>query len=141
MTVLKNIHHINFIVRDLDKSIQAYQRLLGLSQFEREDLPKRGVQTARINIGGVWIVLVCPQDEDSAPARFLAENGEGFFLLSFGVNDLDAALLEYERRGAVATDSEPRNGLLNWRVADLNTENELSVLFHLTEEQEPSKTG
>lgn len=133
MTSPKTIHHINFIVADLDESVRAYQELLALPAFEFETLPSRGVRTARVNIGGVWLVLVCPEDEACAPGRFLAENGEGFFLLSFGVDDLDAALSAYERQGHTGSGSKPRKGLMNWRVADLDTQDRLGALFHLTE--------
>lgn len=133
MTIPQRINHINFIVSDLERSVSEYRRLLDLPAFEFDDLPGRQVRTARVDIGGVWIVLVCPQSADSAPGKFLAENGEGFFLLSFGVDDLDAALAEYERRGTVENGAMPRNGLMNWRVADLDTKDRLGALFHITE--------
>ena len=62
MTVLKKIHHINFIVADLETAVDAYQRLLGLGPFEYETLSERGVMTARVRVGEAWIVLVSKQD-------------------------------------------------------------------------------
>ena len=41
MSVLKCIHHINFIVADLEAAVDAYQTTLGLGPFEYEDLEER----------------------------------------------------------------------------------------------------
>ena len=133
MTHPVSIHHINFIVTDLEQSIESYQRLLGLGPFVVEDLPERGARTARMNLGGTWLVLVSPTRTGSVPARFLEEHGEGFFLLSFGVRDLDSALEYYAANGTLPPGSIPRNGLMDWRVVDLETSEALGAKFHLTE--------
>ena len=129
----KSIHHVHFIVANLEESIAKYQTLLGLGAFELEDLPKRGVRTARINLGGTWLVLISPTRPDSVPGLFLETQGEGFFLLSFGVSDLDSALKYYESNGILESGSKIRNGLLDWRVIDLQTEKDFGAKFHLTE--------
>lgn len=133
MSVLNCIHHINFVVADIRVAVDAYQRELGLGPFEFEELPQRGVSTARARIGDAWLILVSPHDEDSVAGRHLKNHGEGFFLLSFGVGNLDEALAEFAKRGTVPTGACARSGILDWRVADLATENSLGVRFHLTQ--------
>lgn len=133
MTVLKSVHHINFIVADLDAAVQAYQSTLGLGPFEYEDLSERGVLTARIKIGEVWIVLVSPRSKDSLAAQHLAVHGEGFFLMSFGVDNLDQAMAELAERGALPEGRTARPGICDWQVTDLETEHHLGVRFHLTQ--------
>ena len=133
MNTPTQIHHINFIVNDLKAQVKRYQDLLGLGEFEFEELPARGVSTARILLGQTWLVLVSPLRGDSLPGQYLQENGEGFFLLSMGIKGLDAALKDYEARGAIAPNTAVRNGLMDWRVVDLDTKDALGVRFHLTE--------
>ena len=128
-----SIHHINFIVTDLDDSVAKYSRLLGLGPFEFDELEERGARTARVKLGSSWFVLVCPTRPDLVPGQFLEAHGEGFFLLSFGVNDLGSALEYYESTGVITPGSEARSGLLDWRVFDLETEDVLGARFHLTE--------
>ena len=128
-----SIHHVNFIVADLEASMAEYQGRLGLGAFEIEDLPARGVRTARINLGGTWLVLVSPTRADSVPGRFLEMQGEGFFLLSFGVRDLENALKFYEANGSLAPGGTIRDGVMDWRVIDLQTQEALGAKFHLTE--------
>ena len=133
MTVLNCVHHINFVVADIDTGVKAYQRMLGLGPFEYEELPERGVSTARARIGSAWIVLVSPHDEGSIAGRHLKDHGEGFFLMSFGVDDLDQALAEFVQRDTTSIDNRARAGIHGWRVADLETEDSLGVRFHLTQ--------
>lgn len=121
-------------MEDLGKSVKSYQSVLGLGEFTFEALPERGVETARIQLGPSWIVLVSPTRKDSVPARFLEENGEGFFLLSLGVKSLEAALDEYERSGGGHKRPDVREGLMGWRVSDLDTVHSLGAMFHFTED-------
>jgi len=133
MSTLKSVHHINFIVADLDAAVQAYEDTLGIGPFEHEELPERGVSTARVRVGEVWIVLVSPQRENSIAGRYLKAHGDGFFLMSFGVDNLDQAMVELARRGALPADRTAHAGLMGWQVADLETEDSLGVRFHLTQ--------
>ena len=142
MTSPTCIHHINFIVADLKASVASYKQLLDIGPFEYEDLPMRGVSTARVLLGATWLVLVCPQNTDSVPGRYLEQHGEGFFLLSFGVDNLDQALQHFEKRGLLKPDAAIRQGLMDWRVIDLKTEAKLGAKFHLTEvAPSPKKNG
>lgn len=133
MTVLNCVHHINFIVADIEAAVKAYQSTLGLGPFEYEELPDRSVSTARALVGDVWIVLVSPQRDDSVAGRYLKVHGEGFFLMSFGVDNLDQAVAELTKRGAIPVDRAARSGILDWRVVDLETEDSLGARFHLTQ--------
>lgn len=113
------IHHINFVVRDLAEASAKFQRVLGLEPFEVVAHAPRGVQVARSRIGEAWFVLVCPFDSESVPGRFLAENGEGFFLLSASTDDLEQHLERLQAGGQIPIDKQARDGILDWRVADI----------------------
>ena len=110
-----SIHHVNFVVRDLDEACERFEKALGLRKFEIVDHAPRGARVARSRVGDSWFVLVAPYDPDSVPGRFLEAHGEGFFLLSLAVDDLDDA----------------RAGILDWRVHDLGELH--GALFQLTQ--------
>ena len=97
------IHHINFVVRNLTEAIPRFREALGLAEFEIVDHAPRGAHIARSRLGESWFVLVEPYDSDSVPGRYLAENGEGFFLLSVESDD----------------DCDWRDGILDWKVSDV----------------------
>ena len=127
------IHHINFVVNDLDAAVSRYRRAFGFEPPMCEELPDRGVRTARFPLGETWLVLVQPTREDSLPGRHLRERGEGVFLVSLAVAELDAAMAALAGAGASALDAEPRRGLQGWRVQDLEPEDFFGVRLQLTE--------
>jgi methylmalonyl-CoA/ethylmalonyl-CoA epimerase len=116
---LTRIHHINFIVRDLNEAMARYERILGVDPFVVVDHPTRNAKIARARVGESWLVLVSPNDAESAPGRYLEKNGEGFFLLSLGVDNLEQRLEQLESDGIDTVDAGSREGILDWRVADI----------------------
>ena len=128
----QRIHHINFIVRDLAEATANYERTLGVDPFVVVDHPLRGASVARTRVGECWLVLVCPYDAESVPGRFLAEHGEGFFLLSLGVEDLAETIEQLVEDGIKRTDTKARAGILDWRVADIGAVH--GALMQLTED-------
>ena len=109
-----SIHHVNFIVRDLGEACERFEKTLGLPTFEIVDHAPRGAHVARSRIGESWFVLVAPYDPESVPGRYLEEHGEGFFLLSLAVDELD----------------DTRAGILDWHVSDVGELH--GALFQLT---------
>ena len=85
---------------------------------------------ARTRIGESWLVLVSPYDPASVPGQHLARHGEGFFLISFGVDSLAD---ELERLGENWFDGPARDGLDDWRVRDLDVNRTFGTLVQLTE--------
>ncbi len=133
---ISGIHHINFLVRDLDEAEERYRALLGLGPAIRGELAGRGVLTARFRLGESWLVLVQPTGEEGEPARMLREQGEGFMLLSLRVDDLDAAVA-----GARAAGGEvgaERTGLEGWRIADLAPADTFGAQLQLCEDKHGS---
>lgn len=135
MTV-KRIHHINFIVENLDQGIENYEKILGGAVFEKDDLPQRGVITARARIGEQWLVLIQPTDFESAPGKHLREQGEGFFLISLEVENMHDAVSHMERTGVTFTSHADRKGLLNWWVRDLDKHHTFGEQVQLCEERD-----
>ncbi len=129
------IHHINFVVTDLDQAVERFQRILGMPVASQDALPKRGALTARFQLGRAWLVLVQPIDPDGVPGRHLAEHGEGFFLCSFGVDDLGASLERLQEAG-IPLSGPSRKGLDNWQVQDLDPSYSLGEQLQLTEERD-----
>ena len=113
----QRIHHINFLVRDLEKAIDAWQTVLGRAPDSRDHLEARGVAIARYRLGDTWLVLVQPVRDGTEPARHLAEHGEGFFLISLAVDDLAA---DAERLGEGLFSGPARDGLDDWCIRDLD---------------------
>lgn len=131
---ITKIHHINFLVKDLQKGMECYSALLGLKDFILDELPDRGVRTARVAVGEQWIVLVEPIDPEGIPGQHLAQHGEGFFLISYAVDDIDNAARQVARYGSSMTSPHPRQGLDNWRVWDVDSKDTLGIQLQFCQE-------
>ncbi len=128
--MLHSIHHVDFLVRDLDTAIRRWREVLDLDCETRESLPQRGIDTAWFQIGATWRVLLQPTDPESPPGRHRAEHGESVFLLSFGVDDLDAAVAVLENRNVVC--GAERSGLDGWPIVDVDAAVGGSTTIRLT---------
>jgi catechol 2,3-dioxygenase-like lactoylglutathione lyase family enzyme len=123
--MVTGIHHINFIVRDLDEATTRFESALGMSVTSHDELEGRGVRIARFWLGNAWLVLVQPVRDGTVPAHYLAEHGEGFFLLSLDVEDAET----YPGAGPV------RAGLDDWTVADLDATGTLGIQLQVASAQ------
>lgn len=128
-----SIHHITLLVRDLEAAVDRFQRAFGFEAPIREDLPSRGVRGARFPVGESFLVLVEPTREDSAPAQHLREHGEGVFLVSLGVDNLEGAVSAVEGCGARMDAAGERSGMEGWRIQDLEVDDFFGVPFQFTE--------
>lgn len=86
------VAHIGIVVRDLDASIAAYEKRLGLGPWMYFDIPS-GVMgdhvfegrptsyelhAATVDVGNIKFELIQPVGEEESPfSQFLAEHGEG----------------------------------------------------------------
>lgn len=131
--MIKRIHHINFLVRDLDSAIQRYRILFGDPVGEPETLQQRNVKLARFKVGETWLILVQPIGDEGVPAQHLKKYGEGFFLISCQVDDVRKTADVLKSEGFDILDQEPRQGLDDWKVMDLCREDLFGVDFQLVE--------
>jgi len=131
--MIKRIHHINFIVEDLEKALSRYRVLFGEPAGEPEVLPQRGVKLARFMVGEVWLILVQPLSDEGVPAQYLKKHGEGFFLMSCQVDDVRKAASLVSSRGIGVLDDHPRQGLDDWKVMDLSSDDLFGADFQLVE--------
>lgn len=76
-----------------------------------------------------------PLDSESVPGKHLQQYGEGFFLISYEVENLKAAMKNINDKGGTLKDKRARHGILNWQVADIDPDSTIGVLTQLVEEK------
>ena len=130
--MIKRIHHINFIVKDLSKAVQNYRVLFGDPVHGVETLASRGIKLARYQVGETWLILIQPV-ADGVPARHLEKHGEGFFLISCQVDNVAESAAVAAAQGIRTVHEQARQGLEDWQVMDLNSEDLFGANFQLVE--------
>ncbi len=96
------IKHMTFAVRDVDASLAAYKRLLGVSDsVQVKEFNKSRNRAAVFDLGDVEFQVTQSMDADGRFASWIAQRGhEGLHHICFAVEDIDAALAEAQANGA-----------------------------------------
>ena len=96
------VKHMTFAVRDVDGTLAAYKRLLGVpEEVEIQEFAKSRNRAAVFDLGGVEFQLTESMDPDGRFASWIDERGhEGLHHICFAVDDIDAALEEAQANGA-----------------------------------------
>ncbi len=105
---LKAIDHLCIAVKDLNKARRAYEEGLGLELDGVYMAKSEKIRVARYYVGDVALELIEATSPDSEVARFIAKRGEGFFLISYRVDDVEDALAELRAKGVRTIDQKPR---------------------------------
>jgi len=124
---IRKIDHISLAVRNLEKARQAYEDVLGLELHSTYVSEEEKIRVARYRVGNMWLELMEPTGEGDV-SRFLDKRGEGLFVISYEVPDVDAALAELKDKGYKPIDDKPRH-LLGSRYAFINRPKELSGIL------------
>ena len=121
---LRGIDHICIAVKDLEKAREIYEEDLGLELHSTYVAESEKIRVARYYVGEVALELMEATEADSDVGRFLEKRGEGFFLISYRVDDVDEALTELQAKGRQTIDQKPRE-LMGSRYAFIHYPREL----------------
>jgi len=102
------IDHICIAVKDLNKARNIYEKTLGLKLSVAYVADSEKISVARYYIGEVALELMEPTGPDSEVAKFLEKKGEGVFLISYRVADVEKGLAKLKAKGEQTIDQTPR---------------------------------
>lgn len=96
------IKHMTFAVRDAEKSLDAYKRLLGApADAFVKTFSKSRTKAAVFNLGGTEFQISESMDPDGRFSKWIDERGhEGLHHICFAVENIDDALAEAQANGA-----------------------------------------
>ena len=126
------IDHIAVVVKDLEAAVATYQHNFGLEKTGGGEVPALGIHNAFLQIGDARIELVTPTSAAGPVAEFLEQRGEGMYLLSLEVEDLDEAVTHLE---AVGTRVRVAEGSTGQRLAFVSPKSAHGVLLQLVERE------
>lgn len=134
--MVRRVHHIDFVVRDLDAAAARYTTILGIKPTARESLENRGIDLVRFEVGSVWIILVQPVEPDSPVQDFLDQYGEGFFHIAYEVEDVTAEAERLSVAGVGLANQTPRLGVEGWKLIDIQMDDTYGVYTQLAEQDD-----
>lgn len=109
--MLKKIHHVGIVVRNLEQSYAFYRDTLGLPVHKVATVEDQGVKAALLTIGNSEIELLEPINANGGVAKFLERRGEGLHHVCFETDDVRRELETTVAKGIAVIDKAPRKGL------------------------------
>ncbi len=97
--------HLSLAVERIDPAVRFFERHFAAVVEEEPDLGyDRSFRLMTLRVGDYRLELMEPASTEGFLSRFLARRGPGMHHLSIDVEDLDAALMPFERAGARIVD-------------------------------------
>ncbi|MEM3699990.1 MAG: methylmalonyl-CoA epimerase [Candidatus Bathyarchaeia archaeon] len=126
------VDHVGVAVKNLDEAISIYQNVLGFELEGVHVLSERKVKVAFLFSGGeTRIELLEPLGSDSPVAKFLDSRGEGIHHIAVKVENIEAVLDDFKRKGVVLVDEKPRIGAEGAKIAFVHPKSTKGVLLEL----------
>ena len=126
------VHHVAYIVRDVEGSLAFYRDTLGLPVGLVLPIESDEVIVAFLEVGETKIELVQPTSDTTGVARFLEKQGEGFHHVCFETPDVDETLVDLKAKGIESSDEQARTGA-EGPVAFIHPRSCTGVLTELSE--------
>jgi methylmalonyl-CoA epimerase len=109
--VIKKIHHVGVVVREMDQALRFWRDTLGLHVHKQETIEDQGVKAALLRVGDSEVELLEPVVTDNGIARYLQSRGEGLHHVCFEVDDVDRDLQGLKAKSVELIDQDSRRGI------------------------------
>ncbi len=126
-----NLDHVAIVVSDLDAGAATWQQNFGLTLERTADVPALGIKQAILPLGSAFVELISPLGPEGPVASFLKDKGEGMYLVSLAVSDLDSAVASLRDKGVRVGD--PMGGSGSNRLAFISPRVTHGVTIQLIE--------
>jgi len=132
--MLNGIHHVAFVVPDLDGAIEFLEKKLEVKLSERKRLGEDvGVEVAILWVGGTRIELIRPYKEESEYQEFLARTGGGLHHVAFAVSNIEQVAATMQERGIRLRTPKPQAAPLGWTVLNIDPSSTFSIVSQVAE--------
>jgi len=107
--MIKRLYGINIAVKDLDAAVKKYSDVLGVKPkwTKPEDFAFPGLKGATLDVAGVSINLIASDNPETSIYKFVESRGEGVFLISLQVSDLEKDMKNLAEKGVRFVSEKP----------------------------------
>jgi methylmalonyl-CoA/ethylmalonyl-CoA epimerase len=131
--MISGVNHLGIAVRDLEASMEVFQKIFQVEHFHREVIEAQKVAIASFKLGDVLIELTMPTHEDSPIAKFLEKRGEGIHHIAFTTTAINGDLKRLNDSGVQLINATPQAGAHEMLIAFLHPKSTGGVLMELCE--------
>ena len=128
------IEHIGIAVKDFNKAIPLFEKLLNTPCYKTETVASEKVNTAFFKQGESKLELLESTDPGGVISRFIDKKGEGIHHIAYEVADIYAEMARLTKEGFVLLHEQPKKGADNKWVCFLHPKDTNGVLIELCQE-------
>jgi len=132
--VIKKIEHIGIAVKDLNKSENLFEKLLGQKPYKKEEVESEGVITSFFKVADQKIELLHASNKESPISKFIEKRKEGVHHLALHVDNIKKEVERLEGLGFEFISTTPKKGADNKMIVFLHPKSTNGVLVELCEE-------
>ena len=132
--MINKIEHIGIAVKDLKKSEELFQKLLGEGPYKREEVYSEGVTTSFFKVGQQKIELLEASNLDSPIQKFIEKRNQGVHHIALHVDSIEAEVQRLEALGFEFISTIPKKGADKKRIVFLHPKTTNGVLVELCED-------
>ena len=132
--MINKIEHIGIAVRDLKKSEDLFEKLLGKKPYKNEEVLSEGVVTSFFKIGKQKIELLKANNPESPIQKFIEKRNEGVHHIALHVDSIQKEVERLENLGFEFISTIPKKGADNKMIVFLHPKTTNGVLVELCED-------
>ena len=132
--MIKKIEHIGIAVKDLKKSEELFEKLLGEKPYKTEEVTSEGVITSFFKVADQKVELLHATSEGSPISKFIEKRKEGIHHLALHVESIKNEVERLEGLGFEFISTTPKKGADNKMIVFLHPKTTNGVLVELCEE-------
>ena len=133
--MIKKIEHIGIAVKDLKKSEELFEKLLGEKPYKTEKVMSEGVTTSFFKVADQKVELLHATSEESPISKFIEKRKEGIHHLALHVDNIHSELARLVNLGFEAI-GDIKQGADNKLICFLHPKSTGGVLIELCQEQD-----
>jgi 4-hydroxyphenylpyruvate dioxygenase-like putative hemolysin len=99
--MIKGVYGINIAVDNFENAVKRFEEVLNIKPryFRDEDFAFPNLIGAQFFVGGVALNAIASKTDDTSVAQFVNKRGEGLFLVSLLVDDIERDVEEMKKKG------------------------------------------
>lgn len=127
------VDQVAIAVHSIEKSLEFYQKTLGLHLHSVEEVPSEKVKVAILMAGETRIELLEPMSKDSPISSFLEKKGEGVHHIALRTQNIHSVINQLRDKQVKIIEPAPRKGSENSKVGFVHPHSTHGVLLELVE--------
>ncbi len=129
------VEHIGIAIKDMQASVELFEKLLNTPCYKTEMVESEKVNTAFFRQGETKIELLESITPDGVIAKFIERKGEGIHHIAFDVDDIRQEMKRLQAEGFTLLNEEPKKGADNKWVCFLHPKGTNGVLVELCQDR------